>query len=121
MADVALGLIMTARPVLWLVLPLVLRYVGLRRAGWVVLGFVAGLLPFWPPASIRFGAGVSNAAVALAMTLLSLAGAIWLPRERVMLVIGLLLLLPPFLVSCNALHALIAVPFLLAARCEHGR
>ena len=107
---------MTARPVLWLVLPLVLRYVGARRAGRVVLGFVLGMLPWWPPASIRFGAGVSNAAVALAMWLLSVAGTIWLPRERIVLAIWLLLLLPAFLVSCNALHIFIAAPFLLSAR-----
>ena len=115
-----LGLLMTARPTLWLVLPLVLRYVGARRAGWVLIGFVVGLLPWWPPESIRFGAGLSNAVVGATMLLASCAGAIWLPRERIMLAIGLLLLLPAFLVSCNALHCLIAVPFLLAVRLDNA-
>lgn len=113
LADVALGLILTSRPVLWLILPLVLRFVGAHRAGWVVLGFAAGIVPFWPPASLRFGAGSSNLVVAIAMFLASTAGAIWLPRGRIVLAIGLVLLLPPFLVSCNSLHIFIAAPFLL--------
>ena len=116
LADVALGLILTARPILWLILPLALRYVGMRRSAWVALGFVAGILPWWPPASLRFGAGASNLVVAIVMLLASTAGSIWLPRERIVLAIGLLLLLPAFLVSCNALHIFIAAPFLLAAR-----
>jgi hypothetical protein len=117
LAAAVVGLILTSRPTFLLIAPLVFRVLGLRRALVAAAVAVGTLAPFWPLPSARFGTNLSAQVTGAAMLGLSVLLAWRLSdRRQILGAIGVILLMPPLLVSGNVQHALFALPFLIAWR-----
>jgi len=113
----AVGLVLTARPTFFLVVPLIWRMLGWRRGLVAVAVALLTLAPFWPIPAVRFSTNLSAKVTGAGILLLSAVLAWRLERRRdLILAIGVVLLLPAMMVSCNAQHILFGVPFLVAAR-----
>ena len=109
-----IGLLLTSRPIIWLVFPLICRIIGLKNGLISLLVCIATTAPFWPIPALRFASNSSPKAISVLMIFLSIFISLMTSDKRkLMLSIGLILTLPSFLVSCNSQHLIFSIPFIL--------
>lgn len=111
---VFVGLMMTSRPVFFMVAPIVIKLMGIKRSLVSLFIFFLSMAAYYPIPYFRFGTNTSALMASVVMFCLSLI-VTWKVsnKENLIFSIGCILLLPSFISSTNALHTILAIPFLM--------